>query len=47
MNELVILERNNYTFWKLEGIKDDKFWNATRMINFENWNETRMMFFGM
>ena len=34
MNELFILERNNDTFWKLEGNKDDEFWNKTRTNSF-------------
>ena len=46
MNERLILERNNDTFWKLEGNKNNKFWNITRMIHFRNLNETRIMHFG-
>ena len=29
MNERFILERNNNIFWKLEGNKNDEFWNKT------------------
>ena len=30
MNERFILEQNNNTFWKLEGNKNNEFWNVTR-----------------
>ena len=29
MNEWFILEQNNDTFWKLEGNKNDEFWNIS------------------
>ena len=44
MNERFILEWNDNILWKLEGNKNDEFWNVTRssrMIVFRNWNKTR------
>ena len=42
MNERFISEQNTDTFFKLEGNKNDEFWNVTRLraIIFRNWNKT-------
>ena len=36
MNERFILEQNNNTFCKVEGNKNDEFWNVTRRLEVKN-----------